>query len=168
MNEPKEYVLPVSPKCISLDHVVGLVETIYSLGGKADASFINDVTDVDIDVLTHAIDLSEIFGLIRYKDGDIVLTDLGIKASRTHLRELKQILRENALKIHPVSDILEKASQSEDHSVTEEEIYEILGKYYSESELGKALRCVMQWIYYLELGTWDYEDGELLIKRNFV
>lgn len=165
MNERKEYVLPVSPKCISLDHVVGLVETLYSLGGKADASFINDVTDVDIDVLTHAIDLSEIFGLVQYKDGDIVLTDLGFKASRTHLRELKQILRKNSLGIHPVSDILEKAKMSENGSISEEEIYEILGKYYSENELVKAFRCIMQWIYYLELGTWDYESGELLIKK---
>ncbi|MEM0046302.1 MAG: AAA-associated domain-containing protein [Fervidicoccaceae archaeon] len=165
MSEHREYVLPVSPKCISLDHVVGLIETIYSLGGKADASFINDVTDADIDVLTHAIDLSEIFGLIKYKDGDIVLTDLGLKASRTHLRELKKILREKSVGIHPIVDIMQKARESEDRSINEEEIYAILEKYYSENELSKAIRCVLQWIYYLELGTWDYEEGSLILKE---
>jgi len=164
LSEGRAYVLPVSPKCISLDHVVGLIETLYSLGGKADASFINDVTDVDIDVLTHAIDISEIFGLITYKDGDIVLTDLGLKASRTHLRELKQILKSNVMKIHPISDLIERAKQNEESSVSEEEIYEILGKYYSESELSRAFKCVMQWIYYAELGSWDHEEGILIIK----
>lgn len=167
MNDRKDYVLPVSPKCISLDHVVGLIETLYSLGGKADASFVNDVTDADIDVLTHAIDLAEIFGLIKYKDGDIVLTDLGIKASMTHLRELKQILRNISSGIHPISDILKKAEDSEDHSLSEDELYEILSKYYSEEEQLKAVKCVLQWIYYLNLGTWDYEEGRLTIKTDY-
>ncbi|WP_272985745.1 AAA-associated domain-containing protein [Fervidicoccus fontis] len=165
MNIEKEYVLPVSPKCISVDHVLGLVESLYSVGGMADVSYINDVTDVDIDVLPHAIDISERLGLISYNNGDLLLTDFGKKIAMAHHLEVRDLLKEKISTLQPIKDIIKKSRDS-NNILTEDEVYQILSRYYGEEEIGKALKCISMWLFFFEIAYWDYEEGVLVVRNK--
>jgi hypothetical protein len=57
------------PICITIDHVISLVEILYSLGGVVDTSKISEIADVDAGLLPNVVDVAEALGLVRLSKG---------------------------------------------------------------------------------------------------
>lgn len=153
-----ERVLPI---CISVDHVLGLVEVLNSLGGRADASHINDVTDVDADVLSHAIDLAEWFGLLKSVKGDLILTDLGREVARSLHRNTVLKLRDRLSEIEPFKTILGILNSR--GKVDADEIAKILEDIYGSDTVEEAFNCVTGWGLFFGIFRYDHRS-KVIIK----
>ena len=141
------------PICISVDHVLGLVEVLNSLGGRADASHINEVTDVDADVLSHAIDLAEWLGLVKSVRGDLTLTDLGRDVAQSLHRGVLLKLKDRLIDIEPfktIDSILRSRGRIE-----EEELTDLLKDIYGSDIVDDALNCITGWGMYFRLFKYD-------------
>jgi hypothetical protein len=57
------------PICETIDHVINLVEILYSLGGIVDTSKISEIADVDAGLLPNVVDVAETLGLVRFSKG---------------------------------------------------------------------------------------------------
>ena len=76
------------PRDVLPDHVVGLVESLHSLGGKVDPMYIGDLTGESIDLLPKVIDVAEALNLVRYENGYLYLTELGRKVAEADPKRL--------------------------------------------------------------------------------
>lgn len=147
MNENasrRKVILPTSPICITPDHVLGLVKSIYSTGGRLDSEELNDLIDVDLDVLTHAIDVSEAMGLLTFSKGDLILTEKGLAIAKSTHRKIRSTLRESINMLEPLHTIVEEASKHGDR-IALEQLKKLLSPYYGSPTTG-TVDCVREWL----------------------
>jgi len=57
---------------VTVDQVLGLVKYVASLGGRVDSSKLDELLDVDMDLLPHAVEAAVVLGLLRREGGDLV------------------------------------------------------------------------------------------------
>jgi hypothetical protein len=96
------------PICITIDHVIGLVEILYSLGGVVDTSKISEIADVDAGLPPNVVDVAEALGLVRLSKRDLEITNIGRDIARADSRSLKRLLRELAIKLEPYINDMER------------------------------------------------------------
>ena len=94
----------VKHKMLPLPHatvgeVVGLIEAIYSYGGKVKISFLAGEFRMEFDDLGDVIDMAELLDLMKVKDGEIQLTLFGEASALGRIEDKKQILRKKLLKV---------------------------------------------------------------------
>ncbi len=140
----RRVILPTSPICITPDHVLGLVESIYSTGGRLDSEELNDMIDVDLDVLTHAIDVSEAMGLLTFSKGDIILTERGVEIARLTPKHIPSVLREYIKALEPINTIVMEASRY-GGEISVEQLEKILLSYYGGITI-EIVNCVREWL----------------------
>jgi len=134
--------------CITPDHVIGLVESVYSVGGRIDSEELNDIIDVDMDILTHAIDIAEALGLIVFDRGDIQISELGARVAAAMLKEVKRLIRDRLVAVEPFATLVDKMKQRGRLSMSE--VKEVLASFYGEENVESALNCLRQWWRYFE------------------
>ncbi len=148
--QTKRYLIVINPVCITPDHVLGLIEGVYSLGGRIDSEELNNIIDVDMDILTHAIDIAEALNLIVFDHGDIELTELGTKVAIATTKEVKKILREKASLLEPLNTLLNEIN-NKNGKIELSKVRELLASFYGEDNIEYSLHCISQWWRYLEL-----------------
>ncbi|ADM27035.1 ABC nitrate/sulphonate/bicarbonate family transporter, ATPase subunit [Ignisphaera aggregans DSM 17230] len=148
--QTKKYVIVANPICITPDHVLGLIESVYSLGGRIDSEELNNIIDVDMDILTHAIDIAEALNLVRFDQGNIELTELGIKVAKATTKEIKKILRERALNLEPLHTLINEIKNNNGR-IEISRVREIIATFYGENNIEHSLDCLRQWWRYLEI-----------------
>jgi len=147
-SHTRKIVLPADPICITPDHVLGLVESVYSTGGRLDSEELNDLINVDLDVLTHAIDVSETMGLLRFEKGDLVLTEKGAMVAEAILKKAHSIIKTYIKNIEPLDTIMRKASKH-GNKISIEELRKILSSTYGGSASTIVENCIREWIRFL-------------------
>jgi len=148
-------VLPID---VTPDHVLGLVEVLYSLGGRIDSMYVGDAINEEVDILPHAIDVAEALGLVKSENGNLTLTDLGKKIARSDPKSLKLLMRKAVSAIEPLNEIVSILKHRGRMSV--EEFREILRKYYP-SNLDEAEKNILIWGAFLHLFKMDEDDEEV-------
>jgi len=147
-SHSRRIVLPADPICITPDHILGLVESVYSTGGRLDSEELNDLIDVDLDVLTHAIDVSEAMGLMRFEKGDLVLTEKGAMVAEAIPKKAHSIIKNYVKNIEPLDTIMRKASRH-GNEISIEELRNILSSYYGGPPSTRVENCIREWIRFL-------------------
>ena len=147
------------------DHVVGLVEALYSLGGSVDPMYVGDITSESVDVLPKAIDAAETLNLLRYESGCLRITELGRKVAEANAKKLKKILREIVLsnKIEPFYEVYTRLKEKRTMPV--EEFKSIVGKYHRRISKD-IIRNVLVWGAYLELFKMSEDDSQIVLIRD--
>jgi hypothetical protein len=82
-----------------------------------------------------------------------------------HHLEVRDLLKEKISTLQPIKDIIKKSRDS-NNILTEDEVYQILSRYYGEEEIGKALKCISMWLFFFEIAYWDYEEGVLIVRNK--
>lgn len=95
----KHKILPIPDATVG--KVLGLVEVIYSYGGQVKISFLSEELRMEIDELGAAVDMAELFELIKVRDGTATLTIYGEAVSLGTIDDKKRILRKKILAIEP-------------------------------------------------------------------
>ncbi|WP_238529004.1 AAA-associated domain-containing protein [Thermogladius sp. KZ2Tp1] len=160
-QDTKKIVLPYY---LTPDHLLGLVEALHSLGGKADPMNLGDLLGENIDILPHVIDVAESLGLVAIApNGDVVLTELGERIVTGNIKNVKKLLRENAKRVEPLSTLLDVLSRRK--VITSDEYESVLSQYY-HLHLNDAKRNILQWGAFLGLFKMDANDEYVYLLHS--
>jgi len=150
-NQPQNRkVLDVAPVCLTPDHILGLIESVYSVGGKIDSEELNNLIDVDMDLLTHAIDVAEALGLVVFDRGDITVTELGTKVAVAPPKEARKIVRDKLAALEPFTTLINEVKMRGGR-ISVSMVRKVLAGFYGEENVDSALNCLRQWWRYFEL-----------------
>lgn len=155
------------PICVSPDQVMGLVEIVNSVGGVVDAERINDMTDVDADLLPHAIDAAEMLGLLTFDSGNVKLTEAGRRLAQDNLKSVKRELGERIKRVELFRVLL--TVLSEKGRLGKEEASEILRDYAEwgdNNNVDEVFNCLVSWVIYAQVARYDWEEDVLLPRRG--
>jgi len=151
------YVLPYN---VQPDHVLGLLEVIYSLGDSVDPMYVGDFLGEKVDMLPHIIDVASSLGLIEVSgNGNISLTRLGVEVVRGHTQHVRSELKKVIGRIEPFKTIVNTLKEKK--RLTVEEFMNILTRFYTRNTL-EASRTVLQWGAFLRLFKMDPSDRFIL------
>ncbi len=155
------------PRDILPDHVIGLVESLYSLGCSADPMHIGDITGESIDVLPKAIDVAEALNLVKYENGYLRITDLGKKIAEANPKKLRKMLREAIIsnKVEPLYEVY--MTLKERKTLTKEEFREIIEKHYRRVN-NEIMNNVLMWGTYLGLFKLSEDDTQVILLSESI
>jgi hypothetical protein len=152
----------VLPPDVTPDHVLGLLELLRSLGSGIDSMYVGDAIGEDVGMLPHAIDVAEALELVAQKGGNLELTERGKRVAAGNPKTVKNLLREVALKLEPIAEVVEQLRRKGELLV--EEFESIIRKYYP-SRFEEAIQNVLVWGAYLGLFKMDEDDEKILPIR---
>lgn len=147
------------PPDITPDHVLGLIEALYSLGGSIDPMYIGDAIGENIRLLPHIIDLAEAMKLITYREGVLTLTDFGKRVVRENTKMVKKLLRSVAANLEPIREIVSILKNK--GFLTIDEYRDIICKTYPQN-FEEAYRHVLLWGAFLRLFKMSDDDKLIL------
>lgn len=147
------------PPDVTPDHVLGLAEVLYSLGGSIDPMYIGDAIGENIRILPHAIDLAEVLGIVTHSGGIVTLTEFGKKIVRENNKTVRKLLREKSLRLEPLREIVKRLKKK--GFITVEEYDEIIGENYP-GEYERAFRNILIWGAFLKIFRMDEEDSMII------
>lgn len=149
----------VIPPDVTPDHVLGFIETLYSLGGSTDPMYIGDVIGENIRILPHAITLAEALELVRYQGGVVTLTELGKRVVRGNTKTVRRLLRSVASRLQPLREIIEILKRR--GYLTVEEYREIISQRYPDN-FRTAYKHILIWGAFLGIFKMNEEDTKIL------
>jgi len=146
-----------------VNQVFGLLDLVRAYNGKTDVAKLNIDLRVDIDELLPIIDTAEYLGLVSVQQGDISLTDLGMKALTARMIERKKTIRDQLQPLEPFSDIANLLKEKEELSRID------LGRFVDRkfehgSDLGRSVRLIISWGVFSGIFDYDGESGKLIPK----
>ncbi|MCI4457016.1 MAG: AAA-associated domain-containing protein [Desulfurococcaceae archaeon] len=147
------------PPDVTPDHVLGFLETLYSLGGRLDPMYIGDAIGENIRILPHAIDLAEALNLVVYKEGVISITDFGKEVAKADVKSVRRMLRRFAFKLQPLKDIVEKLKRK---GFLEIEEYEELISSRYPANFREAFKNILIWGTFLRLFKMNERDDMII------
>jgi len=150
------------PPDVTPDHVLGLLELLRSLGSGIDSMYVGDALGEDVDLLPHAIDVAEALELVVQRSGNLELTERGRRVAAGNPKTVKELLHEVALKLEPISEIVEQLKKKGELPVDEFE--SIIRKHYP-TNFEEALKNVLVWGAYLGLFKMDEDDERVVPIR---
>ncbi|MDD5336868.1 MAG: AAA-associated domain-containing protein [Candidatus ainarchaeum sp.] len=140
----------------SVGRVLGLVEVLYSYGGSAKVSFLSEELKMDMDELGSAIDMGELFGLMKVKDGMTMLTIYGEAVSLGTVDDKKRILRKRISEIEPFRTAVGMLKGTE--YVREGEVITKISERYPIADREKFHKLFVGWGTYA--GVFEYNSRE--------
>jgi hypothetical protein len=150
------------PPDVTPDHVLGLLELLRSLGSGIDSMYVGDALGEDVNLLPHAIDVAEALELIVQRGGNLELTERGRRVAAGNPKTVKELLREVALKLEPIAEIVEHLRKKKE--LLAEEFESIIKKHYP-TNFEEAIKNVLVWGAYLGLFKMDEDDEKVVPIR---
>lgn len=91
-----------------LTDVIGLIDTVVNdFGGRADIYALAQHMDADLDDIIPNLNAAVYLGLVTVNNGDVEVTELGIRFLRSKIPERRRILREILSNIEPFKTAIE-------------------------------------------------------------
>jgi hypothetical protein len=150
------------PPDVTPDHVLGLLELLRSLGSGIDSMYVGDALGEEVSLLPHAIDVAEALELIVQRGGNLELTERGRRVAAGNPKTVKELLREVALKLEPIAEIVEQLRKKKE--LLAEEFESIIKKHYP-TNFEEAIKNVLVWGAYLGLFKMDEDDEKVVPIR---
>ncbi|MEM0000485.1 MAG: AAA-associated domain-containing protein [Desulfurococcaceae archaeon] len=148
------------PPDVTPDHVLGLAEVLFSLGGSTDPMYIGDAIGENIGILPHAIDLAEVLNIVKLESGSITLTDFGVEIARSNNKVIKKLLRGKIRRLEPLGEIIEVLRIK--GSIPVEEYDKIIRRNYPSNDWKKAFRNILIWGAFLKIFRMSEDDKFIL------
>jgi NitT/TauT family transport system ATP-binding protein len=144
----------------SVGKVLGLVEVLYSYGGQAKVSFLSEELRMPIDELGAAIDMAELFELMKVKDGTATLTLYGEAVSLGTIDDKKRILRKKILALEPFKTALACVKKS--GMAKEEALFRKISEKFVIQDRETFHKIFISWSTYA--GLFEYDSQERIFR----
>ncbi|MFE9577969.1 AAA-associated domain-containing protein [Nocardia sp. NPDC006044] len=146
----------------SVGGLAGLVELVYATGGRADLPDIADELNFEIDDLLPLVDAAEMLGFITVEDGDVLLTDIGVRFTTADIQESKRIFAEQARHRAPlVRTICKGLTGSSDGSLRAAFFLDLLRRGFGPEDARRQLDIAIDWGRYAELYDYDTDSDKI-------
>ncbi len=165
-QQPKNFPLDAR-----LGTVLGLLEVVVAYGGRADLAFIARELQMEVDQILPASTAAQLLGILEIHNGEGVVTQLGIKVSKSLAKGKKKILKERLPSIEPFSTAIALAKEKT-KGFSIEDLVDRLSKEpalveYAEN-VEKLRELVMDWMIYTEILTYNGDTGLFKLKARKV
>ncbi len=99
---------PIMPLDSRLTDVIGLIDTILNdFGGRADIYAVAQHMDADLDDIIPNLNAAIYLGFIKVDNGDVAVTELGVKFLNSKIPERRRMLRDLISSIEPFKTAIE-------------------------------------------------------------
>jgi len=92
-------------------HVIGLLDELGELGSGTHANVLAEKIGADIAVFLPILNAAEMLGLLRSENGDLFLTEDGMKLQETTMAKVSVFLKDKLSSIEPFATAIGLASQ---------------------------------------------------------
>jgi hypothetical protein len=116
--------LSAIPK-VSFTRLLGFIDILNHLGGKADVAAISDKEQLELDDILPILEIGQMLGLIEVKSGDVSITEKGyliLAAASPH--QQKSILKQTLLNLRPFQKLVDLIKQSKTGYITKKQLLE--------------------------------------------
>lgn len=146
----------------SVGGLAGLVELVYTEGGRADLPDIADTLNFEIDDLLPLVDAAAMLGLLEVESGDLLLTETGTRFTTADIQESKQIFAEQARHRAPlVRTICKGLAGSRDGSLRAGFFLDLLRRGFGPEDARRQLDTAIAWGRYAELYDYDTDSDRI-------
>jgi NitT/TauT family transport system ATP-binding protein len=147
------------PKC-SPAELTGFVVLLEQHKGSEDVARLADDLDLEIDEVLPAVEFAEVLGLIKVKDGNATLTDVGNAFVKGSIRERKTVLRDQLGRTSLYRTLLRALDSHPEHRLTDDEVYELVA--FTNASADGYLQNIINWGRYAELFRYDSDEHVLV------
>ncbi len=147
----------------NVGEVLGLVEIIYAYGGKSKISFIAEELRMELDDLGDVVDMAELLGLVKVKNGIIQLSVYGEALNLGTIEDKKRILRKQLLNLEPFKTVV--ALIKKEVEVDEREIVNHLKVNHIIDDLSRFHKLFLSWGGYAEIIEYDGKKQRFRIPK---
>lgn len=152
---------------VEVSSLTGLIEEIVYSDHKG-AFQLQDLAEqlhLDVDELFPMIDLLDILCFARVFDGDLELTQAGIRFGEADILHKKEIFAEHLRYIPLENKIRQLLDASESHSVPEEQCLALLADYLTDDAAYRVLMTAIEWGRYAEIFAYHASSRMLSLEN---
>jgi len=146
--------------------LLGLAETVYAYGGKVKISFLADELRMEMDDLGDVIDMCELLGVIKVKNGTLLLTLFGEALSLGNIDDKKRILRDKLKKVEPFKTAIVLIKKSKG-KMDEKNLLDGLKEKFVIEDQKLFHKLMLGWGNYTELFEYDADDHIFRLNTSF-
>jgi len=145
----------------------GLLDLISERGGREDVYELEGELNMEADDLLELTEAASVLGMASLEEGDIRLTELGLRFVQGDILSRKDVFREAvAGSVVVINQILQALNTSSDHSMNEEFFLDVLENHFTSDEAFRQLQTAIDWGRYAELFAYDEQSGVLYIEES--
>lgn len=157
-----EKVLAQRLPTASVGAMLGLLETLDRMGGRADLPELAEELAWEVDDLFPLLDALELLGFARLAAGDVELTEHGRALVHAEPARRRAIFSEHLLKNIPLAEHIRRSLDlAPGHRLGEERFLEALALHLTPEEARQVLDTLIEWGRYAELFAYDDQAGVL-------
>lgn len=157
-----EKVLAQRLPTASVGAMLGLLETLDRMGGRADLPELAEELALEVDDLFPLLDALELLGFARLAAGDVELTEHGRALVHAEPARRRAIFSEHLLKNIPLAEHIRRSLDlAPGHRLGEERFLEALALHLTPEEARQVLDTLIEWGRYAELFAYDDQAGVL-------
>jgi NitT/TauT family transport system ATP-binding protein len=146
--EPKGKISPMPH--IGIGMLNGLIELVADRGGREDLHRLGRELLLEVDDFLPITEAAELLELAHVREGDLVLTDLGMSYAELDTLEQKEAFRRQARSIPLIALISKVLKDKRNRRMPQEFFLELLEKQFSPGEAQAQLERVIDWGRYAE------------------
>ena len=146
----------------SVSAMLGLLETLDRMGGRADLPELAEELALEVDDLFPLLDALELLDFVRLAAGDVELTEHGRALARAEAGRKREIFAEHLLRHIPLAEHIRRSLDlAPGHRLGEERFLEALTLHLTPEEARQVLDTLIEWGRYAELFAYDDQAGVL-------
>jgi len=141
---------------VSAGALTGFLELLEDLNAKTDLYKLADNFVMDIEDFFPIVELAALLGFAKVVEGDIELTDEGIKFARATVLERKELFKEQLLKNVPFIAQIINVLQSKSNKHMNIEFFEdLIARSFGEEVAKTQIQLIISWGRYAEIFGYD-------------
>jgi NitT/TauT family transport system ATP-binding protein len=151
-----------------LSMLTGLLELVADRGGRDDLYHLGSELLLEVDDLLPVTDTAELFHLAEVHEGDLILTEAGLRFCEADAAERKTMIRDELVEI-PIFRLIERVLRSKQNGTMGREFFiDILEEHFSAEEAEVQLTTAIYWGRYADLFHYDTDAETLYLPEEAV
>lgn len=147
--------------------IAGLLELLNGRGGKDDLYRIAEDLQMELDDLLPIVEASALLNFAKSDRGDIEITPEGKTFAEADIADRKKLFREASMAhVNLLRQMRSALSSKSDHTLPLEFFRDLLGEYFSETEVERQIETALNWGRYGDLFTYDSDSDRLSLYQS--
>lgn len=161
--ELKEKIIPLPHAGIGM--LNGLIELVADRGGREDLHRLGSELLLEVDDLLPITEAADLLGLSHVQEGDLVLTDLGVRYAELDTLGQKEVFRQQAGPIPLIALITKVLEDKRNRRMAKGFFLELLEKQFSPGEAQAQIERAIDWGRNAELFSFDDDADTLYLEE---
>lgn len=145
--------------------MTGFIELMEDAKGRVNLYQLGDELKLDLEDLLPIVEAAELLGFCKVSEGDVELTETGLRYAAASVLERKDIFREQALQHVPaLEQILSVLHSKANRRMPKEFFLDIFEGRYGAEEAARQLETLIDWGRYAEILAYDEHSRNLFLE----